>query len=138
MTTPSQFIATSDYATLKNDNGTSTTVTFPASTVIAGSGSSVVTSDLVIGAAASINRVQISSSKDSNTRYATLSLSFGRTGTSSGSPASYDIFAFVTRISSTTLRCSAYVPNPYGASLTTATGDETFTFYIDTFLPPFV
>ena len=137
MSTPSNFIANSDFATFKNDDGTVATVLFTGSTNVAGNSSSTVTTDITIGEQASVNRIQISSSKDSSLRYSTLSLSYNRTGTVSGSPAPYDIFAIVTRTSATNLRCSVYVPNPYGSTLTTASGNETFTFYIDTFLPPF-
>lgn len=137
MLQPSKFITNSDFATLKNDNGGSTSITFLGSTSISGSSFSQLTSDLTIGARASINRLQISSSKDASTRYATLSLGYTRTGTSSAAPASYGIVAYVSRTSATNLRFAVYVPNPYGASLTTESGNETFTFYINTFIPPF-
>lgn len=133
MATPTNFILNSDFASLKNDDGTSVSVTFGGSTVISANSTASVTQDVVIGAQSSINRVQIASSKDSNKRYSTQALSFSRVG----SAGIYNIYAFVSRISSTTLRCRVYVPNPFGSSLTTASGDETFTFYIDTFLSPF-
>jgi len=138
MTTPSSFISTSDYATFKNDGSTSTFVVYAASTSVAGNGYSIVSADIAIGKQASINRVQISSSKDSSKRYSSLSLSFNRIGLVGGSAAPYTVVAYMSRTSATNLRCSVYVPNPYSSTLTTATGNETFTFYIDTFLPPFI
>lgn len=137
MTTPNQFILTSDFASLKNDAGTTVKVTFPGSSSVAGGSYKEVATDVVIGTKASINRTQISSSKDANTRYAGLYLSYTRTGTHAGVASPYTLFAFVYRTSPTTLRCSAYVANPYAGTLTTAATDETFTFYVDTFIPPF-
>ena len=137
MTKPSNFLVTTDYATLQNDDGGTTTVTAPGSASVTGSGSVEYHSDLAIGANASINRVQISSSKDSDTRYATQALYFQRSGTAGGSATSYNILAFVYRTSATNLRCQIYIPNPSSSTLTTASGNETFTFHVDTFIPPF-
>lgn len=133
MTKPTQFILSSDYATLKNDDSKSTSVTAPGSQSIAGSGYLEYHSDLTVGAQASLNRVQISSSKDSNTRYATELLEYARTGSLGG----YNIVAYAFRISTTMMRCSIYVPNPYGGAMTSEAGDETFNFYINTFTPPY-
>lgn len=138
MVKPSSFITSSDYATLKNDDSTIATVVFPASVAIAGSGSRTETFDVTIGAKGAINRIQISSSKDSSKRYVTQTLAYTRTGTVGGFPTPYSILAFVSRTSATNLRCTVYVPNPSGSTLTTASGDETFVFYIDTFIPPFI
>lgn len=137
MTKPSNFILTTDYATLQNDDGASTTITAPGSVSVSGSSYVEYHVDLTIGAMASINRVQIASSKDSNTRYATQSLIFLRTGTVGGVSTPYNILAFAYRTSATNLRCQVYIPNPSASTLTTASGSEIFTFYIDTFIPPF-
>lgn len=137
MTKPSNFIMTTDYATLQNDDGTSTTVTAPGSASVPGSSYVEYHTDLTIGAQASINRVQIASSKDSNTRFATQALYYLRTGTVGGVATPYNILAFAYRTSATNLRCQVYIPNPNLTTLTTASGNETFTFYIDTFIPPF-
>lgn len=133
MVKPSLFNLTTDYATLGNDAGGTGSATVAGAQVIAGAGHLEYSQDLFIGAQASINRLQISSSKDSNIRYSTQLLSYGRTG----SLGTYSIVAFAYRIAPSTLRCSVYIQNPYAGAMTTAAGDETFIFYIDTFIPPF-
>lgn len=133
MTQPSKFILSTDFATLKNDAQTSTSVTFPASTVVVGSSYAEFHVDLVIGKQASLNRIQIASSKDSNKRYIGKTLGYSR----SGSLGAYTILAYTTRISSSTLRCTVYLQNLYGGNMTSEAGNETFSFFIDTFIPPF-
>lgn len=133
MTKPTSFITTSDYATLKNDAGSSGTVTVPASFTVGAANTKTYTTNLTLGSTGSINRVQISSSKDSNTIYSTGLHARTRTG----SLGAYTIYSFVTRTSATNLQLTCIIPNPYGATLTGASGDETFTFYVNTFLPPF-
>lgn len=132
-TIPADFIILSDDATLKNDARTTASVVFPGSTVVAGNGSAEFHTDVVIGQVGSINRLQIASSKDSGKRYVTKSYSREYTGSLGG----YNIFAFASRISTTTIRCSLVLLNPYSSNMTGEAVDETFTFYIDTFIPPF-
>lgn len=134
MVKPSLFILTTDYATLGNDDGTTISVTAPGFQPIGAGATLTYSTDVVIGAKASLNRIQISSSKDSNTPYETLSLSFLRVG----SPSPYNIVAYAFRIDTSTLRCQIIIPNPTGAPMITEAGDETFTFDIDTFIPPFI
>lgn len=132
------FILSTDYATLKNDNNATIQVTFPGSTVVPASvgvaGSAVeVHTDVTMGAPGAISRIQISSTKDAGIIHPARNVYYNRTG----DLGSYQIVAFTYRTSPTTLRCSAFVTNPYNAILTTEAGDETFTFYVNTFLPPF-
>jgi hypothetical protein len=138
MPVPGNFISTTDYATFKNDNHTSSSVTFLGSINIGGAATYSQTLNIAIGQTGAINRIQISSSKDSNRRYSTLSLSYSRNGSSGGSPASYTITVFVSRTSNTNLTLTVYVANPYNTTLTTEGTNETFNFYVDTFIPPFV
>lgn len=137
-----RFILTTDFATLKNDNSGNTTVTFPASQSVPAAvgstgGYTIFTSDLTIGVQGALTRTQISSSKDSNIPYTVRRLSYQRSGIVSGSPASYTIDAFTFRLNANTIRFQVMVMNPYSSALTTATGAETFTFFINTFLPPY-
>lgn len=133
MVKPSDFILNTDYATLKNDNEATVSVTAPGSAALASGGSLTYSADRVIGSKASINRVQISSTKDSNIKYGTNALIYSRTG----SLGSYSIYAYVFSSGPDTVRFQVLIPNPYGAPMTTEAGDETFNFDIDTFIPPF-
>jgi len=137
MTKPGRFVLSTDYATLKNDASTSTTITIPASQVIAAGSQYIVTSDVVVGQTNAGLRGQISSSKDSNKRYLGTYQSRVRSGLITGFPATYDLNVYAARLSSNTVRVTVTVFNPYSDPLTTATGDETFTIYLTTFLSPF-
>ena len=138
MTKPSDFISTTDFATLKNDAGGNGAVTVPSGTSVAGSGAYYNSVDLTIGVAGSIVRGQIASSKASGDFYSSQIMSMGRTGTVDGYSATYSIYAFFYRTSPTNLRLQVFIPNPYGSTLTGAAGDETFTFFASTFIPPYV
>lgn len=136
------FILSTDYATLKNDNETTVQVTFPGSVIVGGSVLPAGTSmerhtDVTIGAQGAISRIQISSTKDASIIHPARNVYYNRTGTVLGFSTPYTIVAFVYRISPTTMRCTALVTNPTSDPLTTEAGDETFTFYVNTFLPPF-
>lgn len=136
---PSQFIMSSDYSTLANDDRGDVSVTFPGSQAVTASGGiKSYTSDIELGSLGSSTRWRIASSKDSNKWFVGAQVLYNRTGTVSGSPASYSILATVTKSSATTVTVIAVVNNPYGATLTTEAGDETFQFHINTFIPPFV
>lgn len=142
MTKPSQFILTTDYATLKNDDSDSSTVTAPGAQVVPAAigpvgGYVEYHTDVSIGTQGAISRLQIASSKGSDIVYSTRTLSFNRTGTILGNPADYSIIAFAYRVAPTTLRCQVYIQNPNSDPLVTEAGNETFTFYLNTFLAPF-
>jgi hypothetical protein len=133
MVKPSLFNLTTDYASLANDAGTTVSIISPGGAIIAGASFATYNFDTVIGKQASLNRIQISSSKNSNIRYSTQTLAYSR----SGSPGPYTVLAYAFRTSPSTLRCRVYIQNPYIDTLTTEAGNETFTFHIDTFIPPF-
>lgn len=137
MVKPSNFIMNSDYATLANDDTGIATVTIPGGVSVPAGGTYIQSVDIAIGATASINRIQFSSSKDFNTRYSAIGfMGWTRIGTVLGATASYEVYAIPHRISSGFLRLDAYIPNPYGDVLIGDSGNETLTFYIDTFIPP--
>lgn len=133
---PEQFIYSSDFATLQNDDNNFTTVTVVGGSVLAGGAVSTVSSDLTVGSQRGESRIRISSSKIGSTRYYAGLLGINRTGTVSGSPAPYTIYVLVSRISATQVRCLCMIQTPYVGSLTTAAGNETFTFKINTFIAP--
>lgn len=129
------FIYTSDFATLKNDDNGTTTVTVPGGVSIAGGAVYTISADLTVGSQLGEARVRIKSSKQGSQFYLGF---FGanRTGTESGFPAPYTLFALVSRISATQVRCTCMIPNPYSGTLTGAAGNETFTFTVNTFISP--
>lgn len=135
MSKPERFISNSDYASLKNDGVTTLTVTFdeptiPASTTV------VRTATATVGQAGATDRAQIHSSKLGN-RYLGNTLLVARTGNDGFGPVSYSIVAELFRSSPDVVTASVSVRNPYGSTLTTEAGAETFTFYVATFIPPF-
>lgn len=136
MTKPESFTITSDYAPLKNDGEAVFTLVLPASLFIAASATYSLSDTATIGTAGASERSQISSSKTGR-RYVGSIISIERSGTSGGGPASYNILATLTRSSATTLTAAVEIRNPYIGPLTTASGSETFTFYVSTFIPPF-
>lgn len=137
MNNPQDFDITSDFATLKNDNSGDISVTFPGSFSVPGNGLSQFTNTINIGTRGAALRTRASSSKDSNTWYVCSSLSYMRTGMSGGFSASYSVVAAASRTSPTTITVVALVLNPYSGTLVTEAGNETFSFHLNTFLPPF-
>lgn len=138
MYNPEEFTLSTDFATLKNDARATVQVTFPGSTLVPGptgptGGFVEFHTDVAIGSTGAISRVQISSSKDLNTIRPARNIYYSR----SGSAGLYQIVAFTYRISPTVVRCIALVPNPNASPMTTESGNETFTFYVNTFIPPF-
>lgn len=138
MTKPENFILTTDYATLKNDDrNDALSVTVPSSQTVGAGAVYSITDTVTVGSNVASIRSRMRSSKETNW-YVTQSLHILRTGTVSGSPASYDVLAVVTRQTATTVRLTAFIRNPYGSTLTGASGSETFTAVVNTFLSPFV
>lgn len=139
MTIPANFISTSDFPTFKNDNNgvTSTvTLTMPGSQSVPGNGSVEYTADVVQGAAGAICSAMIYTTK-SLVQNAAQTLILTRIGVTSGSPAPYSVAFYIRRLNTTTIRCEAVIQNPYSTTLTGEAGDETATFTIRTFVPPF-
>ena len=134
---PSSFIMTSDFATIKNDDVGTATVTMPGSVSVAGSGSVSYVSDITIGSLGGISLARIQSSKNSNKWLCGSVVRFTRTGVASGSPAPYAVMVFCRRTSATVVRLEAYISNPYSVTLTGEAGDEVFNLYISTYLTPF-
>jgi len=134
---PESFIANSDFATLKNDAIGDVTVTFPGAQNLAADEVRSYTATIELGIKGASLRSRLASSKDSNRYYACSSIDLPRTGTVFGMPASYSIIASLSRTSSTTVTVFAVVMNPYFDVLTTEGVDETFSFELSSFLPPF-
>lgn len=135
---PENFILNSDYATLKNDDTDSVSVTLTSKTLANGETYSS-TQDLAMGTVNASSRVRISSSKDSNDTYAGSVFIANRTGTVPGPfSAPYDVVAYITRVNATTIRATVAITNPYASTLAMASGSEVMTFNISTFLSPFV
>lgn len=128
------FILTSDFATLKNDDTKSIDVVLPASVVIAPGTLYNVSADLTIGAPGAEQRVKVKSSRI-GAKYFTGMFNSTWEGTTPFGPAIYTSYARAIRISPTVVRCIVTVPNPYPDPLTTGIS-ETFSFIVNTFLPP--
>lgn len=133
-----RFIINTDYATIKNDAEGTLSVTVPGSTVIASGGQYTNTTSLTIGEGVSTIRSQGNSTRDASTWIAANQLALPRTGVVSGASQPYTLAAAISRTSTTTIELFVGIYNPYGANLTTQAGDETITFDVTTFLPPFV
>ena len=134
---PSKFIITTDYPTLKNETRVSGNGTIPSSQVIAGSSYYSLAGDIDVGTVGSLARGRIASTKNFTQYYTGQSILFNRTGTVGGSPFGYSIFALMFRTSPTQLRFQIYIPNPYGSTLTCASGAETIYFYANIFNAPY-
>lgn len=136
ITQPESFISTTDFPTLKNDNRGSASVVVPASVSIPGNGSLEFHADITIGVAGAVTQCRIRSSGFSSQWIIGQMLSIIRTGSNSGSPTPYNIYAFIYRTSPTNLRCEVYIPNPY-STVTTGGAGETIDYFVNTFIPPF-
>lgn len=136
MTKPENFTLTTDYATLKNDATTTLTLTLPGSLSIAAGNSYLLTTTASVGAAGASERSQIRSSKWTYYWLGNI-LSIAQDGLVGGSPANYLTVAELYRSSPTQVTAQVSIFNPYAGTLSTVAGDETFTFYVSTFLPPF-
>lgn len=139
MVKPSDFILSTDYATLKNDADASISVVVPGSQSIPGTTGANYSylefyADSSIGVQGSIIQSQIASSKDS-TKYC---IALNKLYTRNGSLGTYSVVCVIIRTSPTNLRCLVYIPNPYATTLTTEAGDETIYFDVTTFIPPIV
>lgn len=138
MTKPGNFIQTTDYATLKNDDASiNISVTFPASVAIGASASVLYSQDIVIGQKASIIRSTIAPSTNGFKRILCSTLVTLKPVTIGGSPAGeLIVIGFITRISPTTIRCGMAMSNEYGSTIVTAPSATTYIFKIQTFLSP--
>lgn len=138
---PESFIATTDYATLKNDNFGIIQVTFPGGQFFTPGEEKIVTQSIELGTRNASVRSRIASNQSGNRFYACSSLSCNRTGWTDGAPpppVGYTILGTLVRTSPTTLEARVSVWNPYVGNLAIPAIDEVFTFEVSTFLSPFV
>ena len=134
---PEDFTITSDFATIKNDGVFALQFSIPSGTTVPGSGSYVRQVNQVIGRSGSNLRALGNSSRNS-TWYAANQVAHQRTGTISGSSTSYTLYTEVYRSSPDSISLSVSVFNNYPSTLTLQSGTETITFYVSTFLSPFI
>lgn len=142
MTKPSNFILSSDYSTLKNDDTNSVSIVIPGSIVIPASGtySYSASANLTIGSIGSLSRTQVNTSRNATDWYFTPLLQIFATGTGSLSGTiDYDYFVYITRTSATTVTANVLIQNDSfpAETLTTESTARTITFKVATFLPPF-
>jgi hypothetical protein len=134
---PEEFILTTDYATLKNDDSGTFQLVVPGSMSIASGATYTNSSDVILGDDSVNLRSQINSSRASTIWVATTQLDLPRTGTVLGSPSPYTLFTTVDRVGTNTIRVAAAIFNNAANTLTTQSGAETITFDLRTFLSPF-
>jgi len=137
MTKPSDFIESSDYASLANDDNGEVSVTFPGSQSIPPNTMKVFSTTINLGSLGSSMRWRICSNKDSNKWFVGAQLQYDRNGSIPGTAVTYSIIAVVTKTSPTAVTVLAIVLNPYSDTLITEAGDETFQLHANTFVPPF-
>jgi len=130
------YILNTDFATLKNSQaGLTATVTVPGSTVIGASALAEWHVDIPITQTYAMAACRIASSKNSNRSLLGNATYMIRTAT--GGAVTYDVYCYVFRVNSTTVRFQAVIQNPYSLILTGEPGDEVFSLYMYTFVPPF-
>lgn len=133
---PEKFSLITDFATYKNDSRGSLSLVLPSGLFIPANGVYEVKSSMVIGVEGASERGQIYSSKI-NKRFPTSILNVNRSGFTDFGDSPYTIICEMYRTASNELTFSISILNPYNLILLTEFGDETFTFYANTFLPPF-
>lgn len=131
MTKPAQFILDTDYTTLKNDTNNTIQIVVPASTIIPANSYVEFTSSITASVPGSIVQAQIGDSFMGQVLIGNQVVFHHDTA----SP--YDVLCLTYRPNATTLTCLVYIPNPYGTPTTGIAQNVTYTFYIDTYLPPF-
>jgi hypothetical protein len=133
---PSQIIIQANaHDTLKNEAVDNTaSVTIPGSSSVATASRLVASQDITIGEAGSIADLRFQTSRDTTRDYlASTQQSFTRTG----SLGAYSLFVGCFRVSATVVRVQAFIVNPYGSTMTSQSGNETFTFKLRTYRAPF-
>lgn len=137
MNNPNNFIVTTDFATIKNDDSDNTlSVTIPSSVVVGPGSIYTQTSVVTVGSSVSNIRGRIRSSKDGRWVVGG-SISIYRIGTNIYGPAFYDILVTITRESATQVRLTAFIRNIDTIAITCEAGAETFSAEVNTFLSPF-
>ena len=131
MTKPSDFILTTDYATLKNDTDNIVQITVPANVVIPANSFLQFTADITAAQPGAIVQTQVGDSFMGQVLVGNQVVFHHDTFDP------YDVFCLVYRPNALTLRCVVYLPNPYGTPTTGINQAVTYTFYVDTYLPPF-
>lgn len=134
---PIKYKLTTDFATMKGDGYGQVQVTFPGSQSIPASQTRSYSATISLGVQGSIIRSRIYTNL-SPRKVSASSAAYAKTGTAGGFSAFYSLNAFISRSSPTDIQCTLIVANNNNVTLTTASGSETVTFDISTFIPPFV
>lgn len=137
MNNAEDFILTTDFATLKNDDAGTISVTIPNVTSIPAATVYSWYNEIEVGAVGSSVRAVIYTDKDIRKFYSTTLFHYYTGGTVSGSPTLVGINCFLHRTSKTTLRLTCFLQNPYGSTMTITGLSQTVTANFVTFLPPF-
>lgn len=135
--TPEQFISTSDYATLKNDDEGTITLVIPGSQSIPAADVITFSAEEDIGSPGAIMQCTIEHSWRPGRKYVTQLLQYIGEGEVGGNPAIYNANIAVYRSSPSAITVIAYLLNNNPDILITEPNTYTVTVDIATFLPPF-
>lgn len=133
---PSRFIIDTDYRALKRNDIVGTDKEVLGGQVIAAGGKYEWSEDVVAGEPGSLASTLIFSWNNSRGFHHAPGIAFVKTGTVSGSPATYNMTCLITRVSATSFRYIIQIVNPYSSALTTAATD-TVSFVICPIVPPY-
>ena len=137
MNKPENFISTTDYSTLQNDDDGIADLTIPGSIVVPNAGVYLQSQDFQIGAAERVMRIKISTTRQTGRWYVGSWLRVTAPGTSSIAGAGdFPIFISVYRVNETTVRVSAALYNAYPGILTMSPLAIYVAAKINTFIPP--
>ena len=138
MSKPNNFILTTDYPTLKNDDINSFTITIPPAFLVDFEGYYEDEEVLTIGTKGSLIRTTCKSDKDGRefTGNSFMTIGYGKWGAGS-TPTPYNILIDMYRKTATTLAVRVYIPNLTPGILLTENITEVITIKAATFLSPF-
>jgi hypothetical protein len=137
MNRPNKFIINTQFPTQKEQGDAIGSIIIPSNVNISAGATASGAATVSIGTAGSISRGQIVSSKSPGNRYATQVITYPYTGTVSGSPAPYQVIAFMWRSGPNSLTFQVLINNPYGATLIGQSGAETISFYSAQIVAPY-
>lgn len=134
---PGYFILNSDFATLKNDDNGTMTITIAAGTIAGGATYTVESTSTLGSTNASVRAYMVAS--NASTKYCVgSSMTFAVNVTQAGATYDFSACANLERASSSTIRLYCNIPNFSPSDTLTINSSVTITAKISTFLSPFV
>lgn len=140
MPRPSDFIFSTDFATLQNDASTELSFIVPGSIVVPLNGQYIASYTMQVGTAGAPARTLFNSSQNPSLWFFGPSIQIVADGNNSVlGAAAYNYFVYITRNSPDTVTATVLIPNTsFGTGiLTTEPTPRTIRVKIATFIPPF-